>query len=56
MIMVIAPNKRHLEEVAKQRAREARAQAVPAVAPMPAQERGSESREAPEAAVASDEG
>jgi len=52
MIMVIAPNKRHLEEVAKQRAREARAQTVAAVAPMPEPE----AQEAPEPAVASDEG
>jgi translation initiation factor IF-3 len=33
MIMVISPNKRHLEARAKERAREAREQVVPAVAP-----------------------
>jgi len=59
MIMVISPNKRHLEEVAKQRARDARA--VATVAPMPVEaEPESEPTEAAEAAVepaaASDEG
>jgi len=51
MIMVISPNKRHLEEMAKQRARESRS--VAAVAPMPVAEA---EPEPPEPAAASDEG
>jgi len=52
MIMVISPNKRHLEERAKERAREARAQTVAAVAPITAPD----PEEPPEDAAASEEG
>ncbi len=60
MIMVISPNKRHLEGLAKERAREAREQAVSAVAPAPDPVVGSEPQLGvelhAEPAAASDEG
>ena len=59
MIMVISPNKRHLEALAKERARQAREQMVSAVAPAPDPVVGSEPKLDElhaEPAAASDEG
>jgi len=61
MIMVISPNKRHLEALAKERARQAREQIVSAVAPPPDPVVGSEPEPQldelhAEPAAASDEG
>jgi translation initiation factor IF-3 len=60
MIMVISPNKRHLEARAKERAREAREQVVSAAAPAPDPVMGSEPQLEvelhAEPAAASDEG